>query len=166
MHDAQIISLFSSATETHPGLHHFLTGLLQQHPVRLIHQDPSTNYNTSIIQLPVSLSRTRDHVTTVLQTLHWLHTATNPVQDSPLHMQRPSQPWTPSHLSDLLHRHAASTRSLRSADTTLFTPPPPPYSVWASELGGQGILHCCPPPSLWTSLPQTFSVTRHFQNST
>lgn len=54
----------------------------------------------------------------------------------------------PSYISDLMDRHA---------------PPDPPYSIQESDLGGQGLLLCCPLPlELFSPSPQTFSITHHF----
>ncbi|XP_068561742.1 LOW QUALITY PROTEIN: uncharacterized protein [Cebidichthys violaceus] len=96
----------------------------------------------------LSHSRTRDHITPVLQNLHWLsiqqiiHFKILLITYKALHNL------APPYLSDLLHRHTPN-RNLRSADANLFTPPTlSKHQTWGDRAFSIAA------PSLWNSLPQ------------
>uniref|UniRef100_A0A8P4G516 Reverse transcriptase domain-containing protein n=1 Tax=Dicentrarchus labrax TaxID=13489 RepID=A0A8P4G516_DICLA len=93
-------------------------------------------------------TRTRDHITPILQNLHWLPVPQRIQFKILLLTHKALHNQAPSYLTDLLHRHNPS-RSLRSSEANLLTPPPrTKHRTWGDRAFSVAA------PSLWNSLPK------------
>ncbi|XP_051255843.1 uncharacterized protein LOC127363447 [Dicentrarchus labrax] len=87
-------------------------------------------------------------LTPVLQNLHWLPVPQRIQFKILLLTHKALHNQAPSYLTDLLHRHNPS-RSLRSSDANLLTPPP-----WTKHRTWGNRAFSVAAPSLWNSLPK------------
>ncbi|KAK0151579.1 hypothetical protein N1851_007117 [Merluccius polli] len=103
-------------------------------------------------------TRSRDHITPVLQNLHWLP-ITHRIQFKILlltHKALNNQ--APSYLSDLLHHHTPS-RNLRSSHGNLLSPPTrTKHRTWGDRAFSIAA------PSLWNSLPKPIRDCTNINN--
>ena len=93
-------------------------------------------------------TRSRDHITPVLQKLHWLPVPQRIQFKVLLLTHKALHNQAPSYLTDLLHHHTPS-RSLRSSDANLLSPP---LRTKRRTWGDRAFSIAA--PSLWNSLPK------------
>lgn len=92
-------------------------------------------------------TRSRDHITPVLQNLHWLPVPYRIKFKILLLTHKALHNQAPSYLKDLLHPYTPS-RTLRTANSNLLTVPRTRHRTWGDRAFSVAA------PSLWNSLPQ------------
>ncbi|XP_062864364.1 uncharacterized protein LOC134326089 [Trichomycterus rosablanca] len=93
-------------------------------------------------------TRSRDHITPVLQKLHWLPVAQRIQFKILLFTHKALHNQAPSYLTDLLHQHIPS-RSLRSSEANLLSiPSRTKHRTWGDRAFSIAA------PSLWNALPK------------
>ncbi|XP_075963092.1 uncharacterized protein LOC142966290 [Anarhichas minor] len=142
-------SLSSSAAET--LIHAFITSRID-YCNSILHGTSSKILNklqyiqNSAARL-LTHTRSRDHITPVLQNLHWLPVPQR-IQYKILLTHKALHNQAPSYLTDLLHHHTPSRR-LRSSDANLLSLPlRTKHRTWGDRA------FAISAPSLWNSLPK------------